>query len=96
MTYAISNEHGDHLGFIVLSGGPKAGDCVIRSMPADQAARDTRELEFLTSLQELGELQWESVSDEFRIMDSEGVVVLVEKGGRMTGSGQVFLVEAVV
>ncbi len=96
MTYAISNIHGDHLGFIVMSGGPDAGDCAIRSIAADKAIESTKEFEFLASLQRAGELQWEHIRDEFRINDHEGVTLLVEKGGQMTGSGMIFLVETVV
>ena len=95
MTYAISNTEGDHLGFIVLSGGPESGDCLVRLLPAESDKLDSPESQFLHSLQLLGELFWEQVKDEFRIADSEGIEVLIEKAGRMTGSSFVFSVEIV-
>ncbi len=96
MTYAISNTEGDHLGFIVLSGGPESGDCLVRSLLVESDKFDSPESKFIHSLQLLGELCWEQVKDEFRITDSEGIEVLVEKAGRMTGAGFVFSVETVI
>lgn len=94
VTYAISNTEGDHLGFILLSGGPDAGDCLVRSLPVNGDKFDLPESEYLYALQQMGELRWERVSEEFRICGPDGGALLTEKQGRMTGAGLVFAVEA--
>ncbi|MFK8031997.1 MAG: hypothetical protein AB8G18_17335 [Gammaproteobacteria bacterium] len=95
MTYAISNVEGDHLGFILLSGGPDSGDCLVRSQPFDSHVKETNESVFLRKLQLLGELKWERVTDEFQIMSQDGEVLLVEKAGRMRGAGFNYMVEEI-
>ncbi len=94
MSYAVSNREGDHLGFILLSGGPDSGDCLVRSLPAEEEYSDFPESIPLLKLQAHGELLWERVADVFQIYDPEGVVVLEERGGRMTGYGFEYVVEA--
>ncbi len=94
MSYAISNTEDAHLGFILLSGGPDEGDCLVRSLPADKKEIETPESKFLYSLQLMGELQWERVKEEVRIFEPDGDVVLVERAGRMIGSRFIYTVEA--
>ncbi len=94
MSYAVSNREGDHLGFIFLSGGPDYGECLVRSLPAEEENSKIRESMLLLKLQTHGELQWERVADVFQIFDPEGEVALEERGGRMTGYGFEYVVEA--
>ncbi len=94
MSYAISNTESAHLGFILLSRGPDAGDCMVWSLAVASEDIETPRPKFLHSPQLVGELQWERVNEEFRISEPGGDVVLVENLERMTGAGFVFLVEA--
>ena len=93
MSYAVSNREGDHLGFILLSGGPDSGECLVRSLPAEEEHSKVPESVPLLKLQAHGELQWERVKDVFQIYDPEGDVALEERGGRMTGYGFEYVVE---
>ena len=79
MSYAVSNREGDHLGFILLSGGPDSGDCLVRSLPAEEEYAETPESQPLLKLQALGELYWERVADVFQIYDLEGEIALKER-----------------
>ncbi len=94
MSYAVSNLDGDHLGFIVLSGGPDSGDCLVRSLPAERAHAEFPESQPLLTLQSCGELYWERVADIVQIYDPEGEVAFSERDGRMTGYGFEYFVEA--
>lgn len=95
MTYAISTVGGDHLGFVLLDGDSRQGQCLVRSLPAEPENFDIPESEYLYTLQTLGELQWQRVGDAFVIRDAQGDVVLTEKEGLMRGAGFVYLVESV-
>jgi len=95
VTYAVSNTEGDHLGFVLLSGGPDSGDCLVRLFPAEADHFDLPESKPLQALQAHGELYWERVADAFYIYDPEGDIALTEKGGRMVGYGFEYLVEEI-
>lgn len=92
--FRVSNAEGDHLGFILMAGGPEEGQCLVRSLPFESRHFDAPESQYLYSLQQLGELDWRRESDRVRIFDSDGDVALTECEGRMTGAGFVYGVES--
>ena len=70
MSYAIRTPGGEHLGFLLTSGGPGSGDCIFRLLPFEAGNFDTPESEYLFTLQQHGEFQWRESDATFSVTDS--------------------------
>jgi hypothetical protein len=73
MSHAIvlRTEAGQDLGFVLMSGGPDAGECLITPVPILLCP----ELKHLDVLKRLGECQWRIVEDATVITGPGGEVV---------------------
>ena len=67
MSYAINNENGEHLGFLLIAGEGKNGECIFRSLPNKPELFETEESKLLSILQEQGEFQWSVTSNGLEI-----------------------------
>ncbi len=67
MSYAIQNENGDHLGFLLMSDKNDIRDCIFRSLPIKSNLFESKESEILFNYQELGEFQWNKTIDGIEI-----------------------------
>ena len=92
-TYAIRTVEGQHLGFLLMAGGPEAGDCIFRSLPFDSENFDIPESTHLYALQQQGEFQWRLSDAVFLVLDGEGVPIASIRKDRMTSSSLSYEVE---
>jgi len=58
MSFAIQNEKGKHLGFLLMVGSDNVGDCIFRSLPSESDGFECAESELLFNLQSLGEFNY--------------------------------------
>jgi len=93
IVYSVWNLDDDQLGFVLLSGSPEGGECLIKLQPADEANLHNEESVFLLKLQTIDALFWARVNDGYRIYDANDETWLEEKEGFMKGSGFLYRVE---
>ncbi len=62
MTFAIQNTEGKHLGFLLMVGDGKGGDCIFRSLPQDAELFESEETKLLYEMQLLGEFSYQIAS----------------------------------
>ena len=84
--WVIRTAEGEHLGFLLMRGGPASGHCVIRSLPFDAGNFDIPESEHLFALQQQGEFPWSKTDAGLRIYDGYGSTVATVDAGRMTSA----------
>lgn len=95
LTFAIQNSNGEHLGFLLMVGNA-VGDCIFRSLPANEDNLDTPETKHLFALQNQGEFSWEMQQDKtITIFNQNGNQVAWVNGTELkTDKFQLTLVDA--
>ncbi len=58
MSFAIASPGGEHLGFVLLQGGPRSGDCLVRFLPKDAGQFAQPANRPLRGLMGHGEMSW--------------------------------------
>ena len=93
MSFAVQSKNAEHLGFLLLAGGPNSGDCIFRSLPFESGNFDIPESEYLYELQLKGEFHWTKSDDQsYRINSPDGELVAELEGNEMTSGGYSYLV----
>ena len=85
-SYAIRTLEGQHLGFLLMAGGPDRGDCIFRSLPSDTQNVDIPESTHLSALQQQGECHWHTTESAVLILNDDGEPVASIANDRMTSS----------
>lgn len=93
MSYAIRTLGGEHLGFLLMAGGPGSGNCIFRSLPFESENFDIAESEYLFALQQQGEFQWREADAVCRISDHQGNPIASIRDSRLTSSEFCYAVE---
>ena len=86
-TIVLQSQGRQDLGFILMSGGPDSGDCLIRPVPTLLRTSDGPELQRLDALKRLGECQWRDVGGATMITAPNGETVGELRGGTFITGG---------
>lgn len=94
MSFALRTKDGRQVGYLLLSGGPKSGDCTFRSFPEERGDLDLPESEYLTELEQQGELRWKDAGEgRFRIEDTSAELVGERDGDELTSARFSFILK---
>ena len=80
---AIQLSSGEHVGFVLFSGGPSAGECIFQVLPREADAFDDPAFKFLEDygFRIAGEHRWESDGDKILLTLSTGRTAVVHMAG---------------
>jgi hypothetical protein len=93
VSYAIKRAPDEHLGFLLLAGGPEGGDCIFRSLPRRAEDLSADDVERLYGLQLQGEFHWERSGSSLVVVDDDRRAIATIEEGRMIIGEYTFEVE---
>lgn len=72
MSYAINHPNGDHLGFVLLVGGPERGDAIVRFLPNKAEHFESAHGKVLAALMDAGEFTWHEIGGSTTAQAQQG------------------------